>query len=288
MNIDLHIHSTASDGTFTPSEIVVKAAELGLGAISITDHDTVDGVREVLNAGVSPRLGFLPGLEISARPPSRFPSSGSFHILGYGMNIDDPELNDALMGLKDSREQRNPRIVALLRELGLELSMEEVAVEAGEGLMGRPHMAKVMVQKGYVGSIEEAFDRYLGSGKPAYVEKQRMDCEEALHVIRKAGGIPVLAHPMTLGIRDEGTLDALVRWMKRAGLGGIEAYYSRHSAHLTGLYKKVAEREELLITGGSDFHGALKDKISMGSGLGDLHVPYELYEKLVLELDYEQ
>nr|MCU0585693.1 PHP domain-containing protein [Desulfobacterales bacterium] len=168
--IDLHIHSTASDGTFTPTEILAMAVRAGLGAIAITDHDSIAGSREALLEGVPPGLGFLTGVEISAEPPPSYPGSGSIHILGYAIRLDDPELNRALEKLQEARKNRNPEIIRNLKRLGIPISLEEVVREAGEGQPGRPHIAALLVKKGVVGSIDEAFDRYLGNGKPGYVD----------------------------------------------------------------------------------------------------------------------
>jgi predicted metal-dependent phosphoesterase TrpH len=157
--IDLHIHSTASDGTLTPAEIIALAVRLGLGAISITDHDSLAGSREALIVGVPAELGFLTGVEISAEPPPSYPGAGSIHILGYGLRLDDPELNRTLEKLQDSRRQRNPEIIARLNKLGIPIRIEEVEGEAADGQPGRPHIAKLLVKKGIVKTIDDAFDR---------------------------------------------------------------------------------------------------------------------------------
>jgi len=219
VKIDLHIHSTASDGTLSSREILTMAQRLNLGAISITDHDTIDGTKQALAIGIPPSLKFLTGIEISANPPLSFTFPGSFHILGYGININDPELNQTLVRLQEARKNRNPRIIELLNRMGFELMLNEIRKDSGECQLGRPHIAKQMVKKGFVQSVSEAFDNYLATGKPAYVEKYRVDCDRALEVIRNAGGLPVLAHPVLLDIKDD-VLEKLIVCLKEMGLDG--------------------------------------------------------------------
>jgi len=279
--IDLHIHSTASDGSFSPAEILALAQELKLGAIAITDHDTVNGSKEALSIGIPSSLKFLTGVEISASPPPSFSYSASLHILGYSINVDDPLLNKTLAIVQEARKTRNPGIVARLNSMGVALSMDELLNEAGGGQLGRPHIAKLMVKKGYVGSIKEAFDKYLGKGKPAYLDKYRIDCSKAIEVILGAGGIPVIAHPYLLNPRNVADLEDFIIILKKMGLKGIEVYYPEHSPHVTSQFEDMANRHELLITGGTDFHGSLKPKLKMGSGTGNFFVPYILYEKLI-------
>ena len=278
--IDLHIHTTASDGTLTPGQVISQALRLKLKAIAITDHDTVAGSKEALVNGIPSSLGFLTGVEISATPPSFYPGSGSFHLLGYSIRLDDPGLNRTLETLQLARKNRNPSIINRLNKLGISLTLEEVRQTAGEGQLGRPHIAQLMVKKKVVASIDDAFDQFLGTGKPAYVDKQRVDFDKAVNVILDAGGIPVLAHPGLLHYNSENQLDELIGNLKQTGIQGVEAYYSGHTPSQTRLYVKMAKRHGLLMTGGSDFHGAIQPDIKMGSGHGDLSVPFELFEKL--------
>ncbi len=282
--IDLHIHSTASDGTVSPAEILALAQDLNLAAIAITDHDTINGSKEALGIGVPPSLKFLTGVEISASPPPSFPYSGSLHILGYSINIDDPLLNKTLGKLQEARKNRNPQIVDRLNSLGFDLSIDELLSEVGNAQLGRPHIARLMVKKGYVKSIKEAFDKYLGKGKPAYVDKYRVDCSKAIEVILDAGGIPVIAHPFLLNPRNIEDIEELVITLKAMGLKGIEVYYPEHTPDIISRLADIADRHELLMTGGTDFHGSLKPEIKMGSGKGDFFVPYTLYEKLMESL----
>lgn len=283
LRIDLHIHSTASDGSLTPADIIDHAQKLKLAAIAITDHDSVDGSKKALQIGIPPSLHFLTGVEISAAHPPFFPGSGSFHILGYAINLDHGDLNQTLNKLQDARKNRNPEILNRLNKLGFRISLEEVNQEVGEGQLGRPHIAYAMMKRGFVESIDEAFDRYLATGKPAYVDKHRIECEQAVKIIRKAGGVPVLAHPALLNIENDQELDALLQNLIKIGLAGIEVYYPGHSPRQISQYTELAGKYGLLMTGGSDFHGSLKPKIKMGSGSGDLFVPYNLYEDLINE-----
>jgi predicted metal-dependent phosphoesterase TrpH len=281
VSIDLHIHTTASDGTFTPEQVISHAHQLKLKAIAITDHDTVAGSKEALRSGIPPSLGFLTGVEISSTPPPFYPGSGSFHLLGYSIRLDDPQLNRTLEKLQQARKNRNPAIINRLNELGISITLDEVRKEAGEGQLGRPHIAQLMVKKGVAASIDEAFDQFLGTGKPAYVDKQRVECFKAIEIITDAGGIPVLAHPSLLNCKNENQIDELIGKLKKAGIEGVEVYYSGHTPDQTRLYAELAQRHDLLMTGGSDFHGAIQPEIEMGSGQGDLIVPYELFEKLI-------
>jgi predicted metal-dependent phosphoesterase TrpH len=285
VKIDLHIHSTASDGTLSPREILNMAQRLNLGAISITDHDTIDGTKQALAIGIPPSLKFLTGVEISVNPPPSFSCPGSFHILGYGINIDDAQLNHTLVRLQEARKNRNPRIIELLNHMGFELTLNEIREDSGECQLGRPHIAKQMVKKGFVQSVNEAFDNYLATGQPAYVDKYRVDCKRAIEVILNAGGLPVLAHPVLLNLKDDDVHEKLIVCLKEMGLKGIEAYYPEQPPDLTARYIKIADRHGLLITGGTDFHGSIKPEIKMGSGRGNFFVPYELYEKLISRIE---
>ena len=279
--IDLHIHSTASDGSLTPSEILHLAHKLNLGAISITDHDSLEGSKEALRAGIPSALKFLSGVEISAAYPPFLSGSGSFHLLGYGIRLDDDALNQSLQKLRQARKNRNPEILNRLNALGCVLTLAEVRNLVGEGQLGRPHIARAMVEKGFVASVDEAFDRFLGDNKPAYVNKYRVECEAAIQMISNAGGVPVLAHPGLLGIDNQNDLIQLIVNLREIGIRGIEVYYPEHTPRQMKNFAGIARRFDLLMTGGTDFHGAMMPDIKLGSGKGDLFIPYELYEKLI-------
>ena len=279
--IDLHLHSTASDGTFTPSEILRQAQEQNLKAIAITDHDTVEGSKEALSLGIPPSVKFLTGVEISASPPAAINCFGSFHILGYALRLDDDELNKTLAVLQTARKNRNPGIIGRLNDLGFIFSLSDVKAEVGQGQLGRPHIAQFMVKKGFVDSIDEAFNKYLAQGKPAYQKKYRIVCQRAIDVINGAGGLPVLAHPYLLDLKRDIDLEKLIIVLKDMGLKGIEVYYPGHPPEKTAYYTGLAKKHDLLMTGGTDFHGFLTPDIQMGTGRGEFFVPYSLYEKIV-------
>ncbi|MFH1984022.1 MAG: PHP domain-containing protein [Pseudomonadota bacterium] len=280
--IDLHIHSTASDGTLSPSEILRCAHALGLAAVSITDHDTVAGCQEALDTGLPEGLSFLTGVEISTAPPPFFPLSGSIHMLGYGIALNNPRLNAILAHLRDSRLHRNPRIIARLNALGMDISLDEVVRESGSpDQVGRPHIAQTMVKKGFAPNFNAAFDSYLGNDRPAYVDKYRVPFDEATDAIRSAGGVAVIAHPGLYPTQNGLMSDATMAAFKAAGVDGVEVYYPEHSDHQTAHYGALADRHGLLKTGGTDFHGALKPDVALGSGYGDLHVPAVLYTRLL-------
>ncbi len=281
VKIDLHIHSTASDGTLSPIEILNLAQNLNLGAIAITDHDTIDGSKDALLFGIPPSVKFLTGVEISASPPPSFTCSGSMHILGYDINLEDAVLNQTLEMLQQARKRRNPRILELLNRMGIELTLSEIRNAFGECQHGRPHIAQLIVKKGFAETIDEAFGKYLGRGKPAYVDKYRIDCARAIEIILGAGGIPVLAHPILLEMENDEVLEDLIVTLKEMGLKGIEVYYPEHNPERIAFYKTIAYRHKLLMTGGTDFHGVIKPEIKMGSGTGNLFIPFKLYEALI-------
>ena len=281
--IDLHIHSTASDGSLTPSEIIHLAQELNLGAIAITDHDSLEGSKDAIAAGIPSSIKFVSAVEISAAYPQFFPGSGSFHILGYRIRLNDTALNQSLEKLRRARKNRNPEILRRLNKLGYPLSLEEVRKEVGRGQIGRPHIARAMMAKGFVESINDAFDSFLGNDQPAYVNKYRIECADAVRIIANAGGVPVLAHPGLLNISNENELFHLVGNLKEMGFRGIEVFYPEHTPQQTKTFVELAEHYELLMTGGTDFHGAIIPEIKMGSGYGNLFIPYEFYEKLIIQ-----
>ena len=283
MSIDLHIHSTASDGTLTPAQIVARARQLDLAAIAITDHDTVAGVHQVRHA-LSSRLHFLTGVELSTAPPAGFPCQGSLHLLGYGFRTDDPHLVRELRKLQAARRDRNPQIIARLQALGIDITVEELNTPDGDRQTGRPHIARRLVEKGYAASFDDAFDRYIGNGRPAYVDKYRIPIAQAIPLIRRAGGIAVLAHPALIVPRRPWRLEDLIVELKAYGLEGVETYYPEHSEDQTRRLSRLVRRHDLLPTGGTDFHGAIKPGIEMGSAGGGFRVPFHIYEQLAARL----
>jgi len=274
MAIDLHVHTTASDGTLSPTAVVQYAKNRGLEAIAVTDHDTVEGLAEAVAAGLSVGFEVVPGVEISAEFPA-----GALHILGYYIDFNDSSLLQRLSVLQNARAERNPKIVRKLQSLGFSISFDEVVQEAGGGLVGRPHFAQVLLKKGCVKSLQEAFDKFLKKGAPAYEEKFRFPPEEAISMIVDAGGIPVLGHPVTLNCNGQ-QLEAKVKEWKKQGLQGIEVYYSDHDAAQTRQYEMLARTCGLIPTGGSDFHGSMIKGIELGIGKGNLDIPYSILQEL--------
>ncbi len=281
--IDLHIHSSASDGNLSPHAVLARAQQLGLAAVAITDHDTVDGVAAVLAGHVPEGLAFLPGVEITVQAPAPTGLSGSLHLLGYGIRTDAPRLGKLLATLQDARAARNPAILERLTSLGMPVTARELETTFPDAQLGRPHIAQMMVRKGYVRSIDDAFDNYLGNGKPAYMDKYRIPCASAMAAVREAGGISVLAHPGLYGLADT-QVALLVQELKEDGLGGMEVYYPEHSARQTAFFEDIARQHGLLMTGGTDYHGTATPGIEIGRGRGDFHVPYAVYETLMAAL----
>lgn len=278
--IDLHLHSTASDGSFSPSEILTLAKEAGLSAISITDHDTIDGVKDIFSQPFTSSVEVFSGVEISCRAPLGFEQAGSIHMLGYGFSIYDKNLNIILDDAKMARAERNPKIIEKLRQLGFQISMEAVEDHFGPEQTGRPHIAEFMKEQGMVKSFREAFDLYLGKDKPAYVDKYKVSCEKAIHTIHNAGGIAVLAHPGLLKFDSCEIFEQFLEVLISYGLDGIEVYYTDHETDQMTYYKDLAEGKGLLVTGGSDFHGSFNIGVDMGVGKGDLKIPSGLLKPL--------
>ncbi len=277
--IDLHTHSTASDGTYAPAAVVDLARENGLSAIALTDHDTVAGVAEAAARAKEVGIDFLPGIEISAE----FPAPGTLHILGYGVDPLSPDLRSLTETLLAGRDNRNPRIVAKLNELGMAITMDEVEAEAAGNVVGRPHIAAALMRKGHVKSIKEAFDKYLAQGAAAYFDKERLSPRQAIDRIRAAGGVAVLAHPVQLRTTNDAQLDRVVKDLVDLGLSGIEVYHSDHDELMVRKVRELAKKYALLQTGGSDFHGRNKPAISLGRA-GGHRVPRELYDLLLQRL----
>jgi len=273
--VDLHLHTTASDGVMSPSEIVRYAKTKGLQAIAITDHDTIEGLEEGLSEGKRIDFEVVPGVEISA-----VHSPGSMHLLGYFLDSHHPLINERLGYLQKARAERNPKIVKKLNQLGIKLTYEEVLKASGGGQVGRPHFAHVLLEKKYVRSFQEAFDRFLKKGAPAYVEKIRFTAKEALHFINEAKGVAVLAHPKTLNMNGYSELENFLIQLIHEGLQGIEVYYPEHSALEAAHYKTLAEKHGLLLTGGTDYHGIEKNGLDIGVGRGEMKLPYSIVENL--------
>jgi predicted metal-dependent phosphoesterase TrpH len=281
--VDLHCHSTASDGTFAPQQVVQLAQRSGLTGLALTDHDTIAGVAPA--AAEAARLGidFIPGIEISATPPPR----GTLHVLGYGVDPHSAVLHDMTRQLLEGRDTRNPRIIERLRELGVAITMPEVEQEAGGDVIGRPHIAAILVRKGYVSSIKEAFNKYLAEGGLAYFDKERLSPARALELIRLSGGVAVLAHPIQLRFENDAQLDRQVKDLVDLGLGGIEVIHSDHDAAWVEKCTRLADRYGLIKTGGSDFHGRNKKDIDLGLAHGR-RIPREFFDALATRIKSRQ
>jgi predicted metal-dependent phosphoesterase TrpH len=257
---------------------VERAAELGLAAIGIVDHDTIAGNAEAAAAGRELGVEVVPGVEVSADLDGL-----STHILGYFVETPSERLLDVLERLRSWRNERNPRMLERLRDLGCPVEMAEVAAEAGGRVVGRPHIAAVLVRKGLVRSTQHAFDRYLGDGAAAYVDRDKVGADEAIGALVESGAVPVLAHPGALKVASNSDIESVVRQLAACGLRGLEAKYSGHRAEQTAAYEWLARELGLVVTGGSDYHGAAKPDIEMGSGFGAMAVPLSVLDDLKAE-----
>ena len=270
--IDLHTHSTFSDGTFTPLQLVKYAEEKGLKAFALTDHDTTEGVKEAKS--IETNVEVISGVEISTRYDKK-----EIHIVGLYVNENDADLNKQLKYYREKRVTRNFEILEKLNSLGVNITIDDVKESCTGDVISRAHIAKALVSKGFVGSYTEAFDRYLGDNKCAYVPRETLNYEESMELITKAGGVPVLAHPLLYKMSDTNLENMMVK-LRQKGLKAVEVYYSTHSNSDTQHIMAMANRVGLIYSGGSDFHGATKPKIDMGTGMGKLAVPYEILEKI--------
>lgn len=273
--IDLHVHTNLSDGTLSPEDLIVHAEREGIRALAITDHDTVAGVLRAQREGTNRGIEVISGVEISAQWPS-----GILHILGFFVRPEHPALLESLDWLAQGRRDRIPRILSKLQERNVHITEEDVHREAVGGVPGRPHVANVLLNHRYVSSMQEAFDKYLRKGSPAYIEKVKLPPEQAVRVILDAGGLPVLAHPYSLFEHDEAKIEGIVMQLASYGLQGIEAYYSRHSVDQTRTFLRIASKLDLAISGGSDFHGSNKPDVKLGKIPGFGALPYSILEKL--------
>ncbi len=266
MPVDLHLHSTASDGTLTPFELVNFAARLGFKAIALTDHDSVEGIALALQEAKKHKIEVIPAVELSSDLNGR-----DIHILGYYINYEQDFFLEHLKRLRQHRYERAIKMLEKLKELGLEIALKEVLAEARNGALGRAHLARVMLKKGYIDSVEEAFKRFLGRTAPCYVEKYIYTPEDAIKLILKVGGIAVLAHP---GLSN---VDEFIDQFKESGLSGIEVYHSEHTSSQVKKYANLAKKNKLIITGGSDCHGF---ESTRGLLIGSVSVPDSAVEDL--------
>jgi len=269
MKADLHVHTTASDGRFSPAELVAKAAGQGMEVMAITDHDSVEGVAPALEAvRAFPSLKVIPGVEIGTDVPD-----GEVHVLGYFINYLDDALVDKLADLRDSRRTRAKKMIAKLGHLGVHIEWERVEEIAGSGSVGRPHVAQAIMEKGYVQSLKEAFARYIGRDGPAYAEREKMTPQQVVELVVRVGGLPVLAHPA-----DIEDLEEVIPRLQRAGLAGMEVYYNAYASVTIQHLASLARKHHLIATGGSDFHGL---EHLTETPMGGVDIPPECIERLL-------
>lgn len=270
--VDLQTHSTYSDGTFTPREILEHANEEGLVAVALTDHDTVAGLDEFQAAGEELGIETLPGVELSCRVLKQ-----DVDVLGYLIDPDDDQLQGRLETLREHRRERMPKMLDDLEEEGIGLDLEDVRAHATGNVLGRPHLAQALVEHGHVDTVDEAFDRFIGEDGPAYVPKDRLGPKQAVDAIHQAGGVAVMAHPCYV---HPAYFPSVLETLVEAGLDGLEVYYPDHDRQHVAFFTQQARRHDLVMTGGSDFHGDNKPHIELGAGRGDLRVPYRCVEAL--------
>ena len=275
MAVDLHTHSRASDGSDPPERIVDLAASMRLRAVALTDHDTLDGLDAAAARAGQLGIAFVPGVEISVEWPA-----GTMHLLAYFIEPGAGPLQDRLRDLQEGRAVRNAAIIEALRGLGIALDAEEVETESGTGVIGRPHIAAVMVRRGATASVAEAFDRYLAKGRPAYRDRPRLTAAEAVQLTRASGGVAVVAHPHTVATASGGFAAAFESFAS-LGISGIECHYGEYPPATRLRLAETARRFGLIATGGSDYHGRYKPGLQIGTGRGDLSVPDRAYEDLV-------
>ncbi|MFO7548233.1 MAG: PHP domain-containing protein [Acidimicrobiia bacterium] len=275
MAVDLHTHSRASDGSDEPAVLVERAARAGLRALALTDHDTLDGIPEARETANRLGLELVPGVELSLEW-----DRGGMHMLVLWLEPGPGPLQDRLSRLQEGRERRNRRMVERLRELGIDIDYREVEAEAGPGVVGRPHLAAVLVRKSVVPDIPTAFTEYLAKGRPAYVDRERLGPHEAIGLARSSGAVPVLAHPHTLDLDDPFEMDDILADLRDSGLVGLECHYGTYGAVQRAAMVALARRHGLIPSGGSDYHGTYKADVLLGTGRVGITVPDEVLAEL--------
>ena len=270
--IDLHVHSTFSDGTLTPTELVLHAIEMRLCAMALTDHDTIDGIQEAMIAGAENNLEIIPGIELST-----FYNNKEIHIVGLYIDYTNEAFKKELETLRDVRQNRNIKICEAFRNLGIDINYDDMLKKYGDIVITRAHFADYLLKKGIVGSRNEAFDRYLGDNRPCNIPRKKMPPAEAITLIKSVGGVPILAHPTLYHLGND-AMTQLMNYLCEAGLVGIEGIYSTYTMGEEIEIKNLAKKYNLLISGGSDYHGANKPKLELGIGYGRLCIPYDILE----------
>ena len=274
--IDLHSHSTSSDGSFSPSELIAKAEEIGLAALALTDHDTVSGIPEFVNtASITGKVEAIPGVEVSVEFMGK-----EVHIVGLFVDCKTESFLNMLDEIRNHRNQRNELIIKKLQEMGFDITLQELLDIAGGESIGRPLLAKILIEKGYFTEVQEVFDKCLKRGAPAYCARVLPSPERAIKEIHNAGGIAIWAHPLYRSANDRAYLRKVLRELTKFGLDAIEAYYTSFTEAQTRAVIDVAKEFNLPLSGGSDFHGTNQKGIELGKGYGELTVPYELLEIL--------
>lgn len=269
--VDLHVHTNFSDGTFSPKEVVEYAKKVGLSAIAITDHDTVDGVASADDEGKKLGIEIIPGVELSCEVQTA--EKSEMHILGYFVDWKSENFKEALNKFRAARQERANKMTKKLEEQGVLIKKEILDKMGGEKSIGRLHFAKAIVESGFAKNIQEVFRKYLNPDRPAYVPKFKLSPEDAIKLIKSAGGIAVWAHPYYVHYSNSGLIENLAR----AGLGGIEVWHSRHSASAARTFKQIADKFDLVATGGSDCHGPYGQDSAL---MGTVKVPYSVIEEL--------
>lgn len=276
--IDLHTHSIMSDGALSPAEVVRHAKESGLRAVALSDHDSIDGVKEAMEEGRRIGIEVVPAVELSAV------SDTELHILGYYIDIENPFFLSQLKRALEVRKHRTQETCDNLVKLGFDVTVEEAMAIAPAGIVGRAHFARLLADKGYTSSVKEAFDLYLSFGKPAYSSSQCLTAVECVEMIKKAGGVSYVAH-LHLTKMDDTALKSFLKELIPCGLNGVEGYYTEYSPEQQAKYQALAKELSLGISGGTDFHGAMKPHISIGTGLGNLKIPYCVLEGIRTQLN---
>lgn len=272
--VDLHVHSTFSDGTDTPTQLVRLAKETGLYAMALTDHDTIDGIDEAIKAGSEYGIEVVPGVELST-----FYINKEIHIVGLYIDHTDESLKKELSASRNVRSERNKQICKKFNQLGYDISYDEMLTRYKDAVITRAHFADILVAKKIVGSRNEAFDRFLNPGKPCYVPRKKMDPKDAIKMIKNAGGVPILAHPVLYHLGND-AMNTLIKYLCESGIAGLEAIYSTYTQGDELKMRRIAKDNGLIISGGSDYHGKNKPSISLGTGRGHLCIPYEILDEI--------
>jgi hypothetical protein len=275
MAVDLHTHTTFSDGSLSPQLLIKKADEQKLTAIAITDHDEIKGNFEALKLIETTGLQLVPGAEFSIDMPLK--GTAHLHLLGLFLNMENDELNSTLNFLRNDRKKRAEKIINQLKEQGFPFNNSDLDILDKKGSIGRPHIAKLMLEKKIVNSVWEAFNKFLSKGKVGYVPKKKLTLKQAIDIIHKSEGLAVLAHPASLKHKQYRETEAMLNELANSGLDGVEAYHPSHSKNYSRFLLKSVQKNGLLVSGGSDFHGDAKPDIELGSGKGDLFVPDQVY-----------